>query len=60
MTIIVQVNGKLRAKLEVTKDIAKEEIEKLALENENVQAFTSGKQPKKVIYVAGKLVNLVV
>lgn len=60
ITIIVQVNGKLRAKLEVAKDIAKEEIEKLALESENVQAFTGGKQPKKVIYVAGKLVNLVV
>lgn len=60
VTIIVQVNGKLRAKLQVAKDSTREEIEKVALENENVHAFTSGKQPKKIIYVAGKLVNLVV
>ena len=60
LTIIVQVNGKLRAKLEVTKDTAREEIEQLALANENVRAFTEGKELGKVIYVPGKLVNIVV
>ncbi len=60
MTIIVQVNGKLRAKLEVDKDLAKEEIEALALGNENVQVFIGDKQPNKVIYVPRKIVNIVV
>jgi leucyl-tRNA synthetase len=60
MTIIVQVNGKLRAKLEVAKDTSKDKIEKLALEQENVQAFLDGNAPKKVIYVPGKLVSIVV
>jgi leucyl-tRNA synthetase len=60
MMIIVQVNGKLRAKLEVATDTSKEDIESLALANENVQAFMGDKQPDKVIYVPGKIVNIVV
>lgn len=60
ITVIVQVNGKLRAKLEVAKDTTKEEIEKLALANDHVQTFVQGKEPKKIIYVPGKLVNIVV
>lgn len=60
MTIVVQVNGKLRAKLEVAKDTDKETIEKLALQSENVKAFVGDQQPAKVIYVPGKLVNIVV
>ena len=60
ITVIVQVNGKLRAKLEVARDAAKEIIEQQALANDNVQAFTEGKEPKKIIYVPGKLLNVVV
>lgn len=60
MMIIVQVNGKLRAKLEVEKDLAKEDIEAMALANENVQVFVGDTPPKKVIYVPGKIVNIVV
>lgn len=60
MTIIVQVNGKLRAKLDLAKDTPEEVIKKAAIEAENVQAFLDGKEPLKVIYVPGKLVNLVV
>lgn len=60
MTIIVQVNGKLRAKLEVAKDIAAEDIQQQALANDHVQTFVDGKEPKKIIYVPGKLVNIVV
>lgn len=59
MTIIVQVNGKLRAKLDVAADISDEDIKKLALENENVGKFIVG-EPKKVIYVPKKLVSIVV
>jgi leucyl-tRNA synthetase len=57
--IIVQVNGKLRAKLTVAADIAKEALESIALEHENVQSFIEGKQVRKVIVVPGKLVNIV-
>ena len=60
MTIIVQVNGKLRAKLELPADADKDAIEQAALANENVIKFTSNKPPKKVIYVPKKLVNIVI
>lgn len=60
MTIIVQVNGKLRAKLELPADTDKDAIEQAALADENVIKFTSNKPPKKVIYVPKKLVNIVI
>ena len=58
LTIIVQVNGKLRAKLSVPIDTDEETIKKLALEDENVTKYVSG-EPKKVIYIKGKLVSIV-
>jgi leucyl-tRNA synthetase len=60
MTIIVQVNGKLRAKLEVPKNSSEEEIKKSALENDNVKVFVGDKKPAKVIYVTGRLVSIVI
>lgn len=60
MTIIVQVNGKLRAKLEVDKETTEDEIKLLALADTNVQIFVTNKKPAKVIYVPGRLVNIVV
>ena len=60
MTIIVQVNGKLRAKLELPADTNQDTIEQAALADENVIKFTSNKPPKKVIYVPKKLVNIVI
>ena len=60
MTIIVQVNGKLRAKLDLPADTNKDAIEQAALADENVIKFTSNKPPKKVIYVPKKLVNIVI
>ena len=59
VTIIVQVNGKLRAKLELSSDMDKQSVEEAALADENVQKFTSNKPPKKMVYVPGKLVNIV-
>jgi leucyl-tRNA synthetase len=60
MTIIVQVNGKLRAKLDVASDASQETIESDALANENVASFVGNKKPAKVIYVPGRLVNIVI
>ena len=58
LLIIVQVNGKLRAKLEVAADASEEQIKDLALADANVQKFVLA-EPKKIIYVKGKLINIV-
>jgi leucyl-tRNA synthetase len=60
LTIIVQVNGKLRAKLELDVETSAEEVKQLALTEPNVAKFLEGKEPTKVIYVPGRLVNIVV
>lgn len=60
ITVAVQVNGKVRAELLVSPDIAEEEIKQLALANETIQKWLEGKEPKKVIYVKGRLVSIVV
>ncbi|WP_288371397.1 leucine--tRNA ligase [uncultured Marinobacter sp.] len=57
--VVLQVNGKVRAKATVPADISKPDLEKLALENENVQRFVEGNTVRKVIVVPGKLVNVV-
>ena len=59
MTIIVQVNGKLRAKLELPVGTDEAIVKDAALNDENVRRFVDG-EPKKVIYVVGKLVNIVI
>ncbi|TVQ86928.1 MAG: leucine--tRNA ligase [Chromatiaceae bacterium] len=56
---VVQVNGKVRGKVEVPAGAARDAIEASALANANVQRFLEGKTPRKVIVVPGKLVNLV-
>ena len=60
ITIIVQVNGKLRSKLELSADANQQIVEEAALADANVQKFTNNKPPKKMVYVPGKLVNIVV
>ena len=57
--MVIQVNGKVRAKIEVGIDESKDSIETKALANENVQKFTEGKNIAKVIVVPGKLVSVV-
>lgn len=57
--IIVQVNGKLRAKITVAADASKETVETLGLNDENVLKFTDGNTIRKVIYIPGKLLNIV-
>jgi leucyl-tRNA synthetase len=60
ITIVVQVNGKKRDELQVSRDTDKDELERLALASENAQRFLDGKEPRKVIVVPGRLVNIVV
>ena len=57
--LVVQVNGKVRAKLNVPATADKEAVEALAKDEPNVQKFTEGKTIRKVIVVPGKLVNIV-
>ncbi|WP_107838874.1 leucine--tRNA ligase [Metasolibacillus meyeri] len=58
--VVVQVLGKVRAKVKVAKDISKEDLEAAALADEKVQEFITGKDVVKVIVIPGKLVNIVV
>ncbi|MBT7443472.1 MAG: leucine--tRNA ligase [Methylococcales bacterium] len=57
---VIQVNGKLRDKIELKVGLDKAEVEKIALEQEKVKAFTDGKTIRKVIVIPNKLVNIVV
>ena len=59
LEMVVQVNGKVRAKLTVPANADKESVEALAREEANVVRFTEGKTIRKVIVVPGKLVNIV-
>lgn len=60
MTLAVQVNGKVRAEITVTVDAGKDDIESAARAHERVQEYLGTKKPTRVIYVPGRLVNIVV
>ncbi|HEU5139309.1 MAG TPA: leucine--tRNA ligase [Bacillales bacterium] len=57
--VVVQINGKVRTKLTVPKDMTKDEMESTALEDEKIKDNIAGKTVRKVIVVPGKLVNIV-
>jgi leucyl-tRNA synthetase len=60
VTLPVQINGKRRAEIEVPAELEKSEVEKRALATDAVQRALDGGQPKKVIVVPGRIVNVVV
>ena len=60
VTLPIQVNGKRRSEITVSKDLSKVEIERLALNDEAVMRALDGDAPKKVIVVPGRIVNVVV
>jgi len=60
ITIVVQVNGKVRDRFEALADIGEEEAKKQALDTDGAQKHMAGRRPLKVIYVPGRLVNIVV
>jgi len=55
----VQINGKVRAVIEVTKDISEDEVKAIAYKNENVKKFLNSQIPGKVIYIKEKILNIV-
>ncbi len=60
ITLVVQVNGKVRERIEVAADITEEGAREAALTSDRVQKWLEGKPVRKVIYAAGKLVNIVI
>lgn len=57
--LVLQVNGKTRNRLTVALNVSKETVEAMALDDEKVKAHLAGREPRKIIYVPGKLVNVV-
>ena len=60
ITMPIQINGKRRGQIEVQKDLNQTDIEQLALAEPAVQKALNGNEPKKVIVVPGRIVNVVV
>ncbi len=60
ITLVIQINGKVRDKIEVAEDLSQEEMKEIALKSEKTKEFTQGKELIKVIVVPKKLVNIVV
>ena len=58
--IVLQVNGKVRAKIEVAKDLGQQALEGIASNHESITKYTNGKTVRKIIVVPGRLVNIVV
>lgn len=59
-TLAVQINGKLRDTITVPAEISEDEAKKMSLASEKVKKWLEGKEPKKVIYVKGKLISIVI
>jgi len=60
MTIPIQINGKLRDRIQLPVGASEAQVKDAALKSENVQRHLAGKTPSKVIYVPGKMVSIVV
>ena len=61
VTLAVQVNGKMRGKIELTVDASQDDAMKMAMEQENIAKFVEDESAiKKIIYVPGKILNVVV
>jgi leucyl-tRNA synthetase len=60
VTLPIQINGKRRGEISVPKDMSKEEVEKLVLAHEAVTRALEGAQPRKLIVVPGRIVNVVI
>ena len=58
--IAVQINGRIKEKINIAGDSSKEEMEKIAVENDKIKALTEGKNIVKIIAVPNKLINIVV
>ncbi len=60
ITLVIQINGKLRDQIKAPADISEEDAKKLALESEKIKKWIDGKEVRKIIFIKGRLVNVVV
>ncbi len=60
LTIVIQVNGKVRSRIQVEADVADDTLKELAMDDENVNRFILTKPVKKIIVIKKKLVNIVI
>lgn len=60
VTLVISVNGKVRDKMNVAKDLDEDTLKKLVFENERIQKFVGEAEPKRIIIVKNKLVNIVI
>ncbi|MGB9810169.1 MAG: leucine--tRNA ligase [Dictyoglomus turgidum] len=60
VTVVIQINGRVRDRIDVNADAIQEEILKLALERDNVKRYLDNKEIKKIVYVPGKILSLYV
>jgi leucyl-tRNA synthetase len=58
--LVIQVNGKVRDMRKVSADISEEEATKLALSSEKIKKYLKEKEPKKTIFIKGRLINIVI
>ena len=59
ITLVIQVNGRLRDRIEVPVDISEDDAKKIALESERIRPYTEDKSIRRVVYVPGRLINVV-
>ena len=60
LKIAIQVNGKLRSEIEISNETSEEEVKALALDDKKIIKYTEGKEIRKLIYIPGKIINIVV
>ena len=60
ITLVVQVNGKLRDRIQAPADLEEERAKQMAFSSEKVEGYLQGKKVKKIIYIKGRLINIVV
>jgi leucyl-tRNA synthetase len=60
ITLVLQINGKVRDRLQVPVDITEDQARTFALTSPTISKYLEGREPKKVILVPGKLVNIVI
>jgi leucyl-tRNA synthetase len=58
--LVIQINGKVREKIKVAAGILEEEASQLAIKSQKIQKWLAGKEPKKIIFIKGRLINIVV
>lgn len=56
----ISINGKVRANINISLEATQPEVEQIVLQNEIVQKWLDGKPPKKIIFVKGKMINVVI